>query len=167
MDIPFPQTIERYVRRWRPTLRPATIVNKRSLLMRFTAYLHEHHPDVQSFSQILRYPHIEGWLEHILYMKSASRNATIRTLKLFFEDLIHWQWPEPLRVPPRRLRPDHGAPGQPTPRTVALHLAARPRQPVASAHARTRPHVPPPAYRVHRVLTFHFTFPFLDVERLG
>ena len=103
MHIPFPQTIERYVRRWRPTLRPTTMVNKRSLLIRFAAYLHEHYPDVQSFSQIQRYPHIEGWLEHILYMKSASRNAAIRALKLFFEDLIHWQWPE---APPPGLLDD-------------------------------------------------------------
>lgn len=69
----------------------------------FTAYLHEHHPDVQSFSQLQRYPHIEGWLEHILYLKSASRNANIRTLMLFFEDLIHWQWPE---APPPGLLDD-------------------------------------------------------------
>lgn len=103
MDIPFQQTIERYLRRWRPTLRPSTMVNKRGLLTRFTAYLHEHYPDVQSFSQLQRYPHIEGWLEHILYMKPVSRNAVIRTLKLFFEDLIHWQWPE---APPPGLLDD-------------------------------------------------------------
>lgn len=103
MEIPFQQTIERYLRRWRPTLRPSTMVNKRSLLTRFTTYLREHHPDVQSFSQIQRYPHIEGWLEHILYMKPISRNAAIRTLKLFFEDLIHWQWPE---APPPGLLDD-------------------------------------------------------------
>jgi site-specific recombinase XerD len=103
MDIPFQQTIERYLRRWRPTLRPSTMVNKRSLLIRFTAYLHEHHPDVQSFSQLERYPHIEGWREHLLYMKPVSRNAAIRTLKLFFEDLIHWQWPE---APPPGLLDD-------------------------------------------------------------
>jgi site-specific recombinase XerD len=103
MDIPFQQTTERYLRRWRPTLRPSTMVNKRGLLNRFIVYLHEHHPDVQSFSQLQRYPHIEGWLEYILYMKSASRNGSIRTLKLFFEDLIHWQWPE---APPPGLLDD-------------------------------------------------------------
>ncbi|MFC1453324.1 tyrosine-type recombinase/integrase [Verrucomicrobiota bacterium] len=103
MDIPFQQTIERYLRRWRPTLRPSTMVNKRGLLNRFTAYLSEHHPDVQSFSQLQRYPHIEGWLEYIMYMKPTSRNASIRTLKLFFEDLIHWQWPE---APPPGLLDD-------------------------------------------------------------
>jgi integrase len=94
MDIPFQQSIDRYLRRWRPTLRPTSISNKRSILSRFTAYLNEHHPEVESFSQLQRYPHIEGWLEHILYMKPISRNAAIRTLKIFFEDLIHWQWPE-------------------------------------------------------------------------
>ena len=103
MDIPFQQTIERYLRRWRPTLRPSTVLNKRSLLVRFTAYLREYHPEVQSFSQLQRYPHIEGWIEHILYMKAVSRNASIRTLKLFFEDLIHWQWPE---APPPGLLDD-------------------------------------------------------------
>ena len=103
MNIPFPQTIERYLRRWRPTLRPSTMLNKRSLLTRFTAYLRERHPEVQSFSQLQRYPHIEGWLEYILYMKPVSRNAAIRTLKLFFEDLIHWQWPE---APPPGLLDD-------------------------------------------------------------
>lgn len=94
MNIPFQQTVDRYLRRWRPTLRPSTMVNKRSLLKQFIAYLHEHHSEVESFSQLQRYPHIEGWLEYILYMKPVSRNAKIRTLKLFFEDLIHWQWPE-------------------------------------------------------------------------
>ena len=94
MDIPFQQTVDRYLRRWSPTLRPATMVNKRSLLKHFIAYLRENHHEVESFSQLQRYPHIEGWLEHILYMKSSSRNAKIRTIKLFFEDLIHWQWPE-------------------------------------------------------------------------
>ena len=94
MNIPFEQTVDRYLRRWRPTLRPSTMVNKRSLLKQFIAHLYENHPEVQSFSQLERYPHIEGWLEYILYMKPVSRNAKIRTLKLFFEDLIHWQWPE-------------------------------------------------------------------------
>ena len=90
----FEPTIKRYLRRWRPTLRPTTIQNKGYLLRGFVAYLREHHPDVRRFSQIQRDPHIEDWLEHILYLAPVSRNAHIRTLRLFFEDLIHWQWPE-------------------------------------------------------------------------
>jgi integrase len=103
IPIPFQQTIERYLRRWRPTLRPNTMINKRGLLKLFTAYLREHHPEVQSFSQLQRQPHIDGWIEHILYMKPVSRNNRIRTLRLFFEDLIHWQWPE---APPAGLLDD-------------------------------------------------------------
>jgi integrase len=91
---PFQQTIDLYLRRWNPTLRPSSILNKRSLLKQFTAYLRDHYPEVQSFSQLQRTPHIDGWLEHILYMKPISRNCAIRTLRLFFEDLIHWQWAE-------------------------------------------------------------------------
>jgi site-specific recombinase XerD len=90
----FEPTVNRYLRRWRPTLRPATVLSKRSVLRNFTAYLREHHPDVRRFTQLQRQPHIEGWLEHILYLKPGSRNVVIRTLRLFFEDLIRWQWPQ-------------------------------------------------------------------------
>lgn len=90
----FEQTIDRYLRRWRPTLRPTTVQNKRYLLAGFVAYLREQHPDVHHFRQLQRQPHIEDWLEHILYLKAASRNAFIRTLRLFFEDMIRWQWTE-------------------------------------------------------------------------
>ena len=83
-NIPFQQTIDLYLRRWNPTLRPSTIINKRGILKNFAAYLNEHYPDVQSFSQLQRTPHIDGWLEHILYMKTISRNASIRCLRLFF-----------------------------------------------------------------------------------
>ena len=79
MKDPFEQTIERYLRRWRPTLRPLTIQNKGYILRRFVVYLREQHQDVQRFSRLRRQPHIEDWLEDILYMKAASRNASIRT----------------------------------------------------------------------------------------
>jgi len=101
--IPFQQTIDLYLRRWNPTLRPSTIQNKRGLLNRFVAYLREHYPQVQSFSQVQRHPHVDGWLEHTLYLKAAVRNAAIRTLRLFFEDLIQWQWAD---APPAGLLDD-------------------------------------------------------------
>ena len=94
MKDPFEKSIERYLRRWRPTLRPLTIANKGYTLRRFVVYLREQHHDVQRFSQLRRQPHIEDWLEYILYMKAASRNASIRTLRLFFGDMIRWQWTE-------------------------------------------------------------------------
>jgi site-specific recombinase XerD len=103
MNIPFRQTIDLYLRRWNPTLRPSTMLNKRGLINHFTRYLREHYPEVQSFSQVRRHPHIDGWREYLLYMKPVSRNAAIRTLRLFFEDLIHWQWAD---APPTGLLDD-------------------------------------------------------------
>ncbi len=94
MSTTFEPTIERYLQRWRPTLRPTTVLGKRSVLRSFSAYLHQSHRDIYGFEQIQRQPHIDDWLEHILYLKSSSRNTHIRTVRLFFGDLIRWQWPE-------------------------------------------------------------------------
>jgi site-specific recombinase XerD len=58
---------------------------------------------VQSFSQLQRQPQIEDWLEYLLYLKPASRNLHIRTIRLFFEDIVRWQWPE---APPPGLLSD-------------------------------------------------------------
>lgn len=99
----FEATIKRYLRRWRPTLRPATIQSKGYVLRRFAAYLREHHPRIRRFHQLQRQPHIEGWLEHRLNVSAVSRNLDIRTLRNFFEDLIDWQWPD---APPPRLLSD-------------------------------------------------------------
>jgi site-specific recombinase XerD len=91
----FDPTIKRYLRRWRPTQRPSTINSKSGILHRFVAYLRENHPEVRRFSQLQRDPHIEGWLESILYLHVTTRNISIRTLRLFCEDLNAWQWPNP------------------------------------------------------------------------
>jgi len=101
--IPFQQTIDHYLRRWNPTLRPSTIIGKRYVLNGLTAYLRKCDPQLQSFSQIQRSPHIDGWLEHILYMKPSSRNHCIKIVRVFFEDLTHWQWVE---APPSGLLDD-------------------------------------------------------------
>jgi integrase len=91
----FEPTIKRYLRRWRPTQRPATIKSKSGILRRFVAYLREHHPEVRRFSQLQRDPHIEGWLESMLHLHPVTRNTASRTLRLFCEDLNAWQWPNP------------------------------------------------------------------------
>lgn len=91
----FDPTIKRYLHRWRPTQRPATIKSKNGILRRFVAYLRENHPEVRRFSQLERDPHIEGWLECMLHLHPVTRNAAIRTIRLFCEDLNAWQWPNP------------------------------------------------------------------------
>ena len=91
----FEPTIKRYLRRWKPTQRPATIRSKNGILRRFVGYLRENHPEVRRFSQLERDPHIEGWLESMLHLHPVTRNAAIRTIRLFCEDLNAWQWPHP------------------------------------------------------------------------
>jgi len=91
----FEPTIRRYLRHWRATLRPSTLRSKGGITRRFVAYLQEHYPEVRHFSQLRRQPHIEGWLQHTLYLKAVTRNWYIRNLRLFFQDLIDWQWPHP------------------------------------------------------------------------
>jgi len=73
------------------------------MLRRFAEHIQEQHPDIHQFSQLQRRPHIDDWLEYLLYLKAASRNTHIRTLRLFFEDLIRWQWPD---APPHGLLSD-------------------------------------------------------------
>jgi integrase len=117
----FEPTIKRYLRRWRPTQRPATIYGKAGMLRRFAVYLREHHPEVRRFSQLQRQPHIEGWLEHMLHLHPSTRNISIRTLSLFCEDLNEWQWPN---APPPRLLSDEDLAPEPfvLPRPLAPPL---------------------------------------------
>ena len=88
------QSIEHDLQRWAPTLRPSTLLTKRTALRSLTRYLHAEHPELHCWNQLQRTPHIEGYLQHILYLKASSRILQIRILRLFFEDLIAWDWPE-------------------------------------------------------------------------
>jgi site-specific recombinase XerD len=104
------QTIERYLQRWAPTLRPSTLLTKRTALRSLTRYLHAEHPELQHFNQLQRVPHIEGWLQHILYLKASSRIVLIRNLRLFFDDLTAWGWPQ---APSSRLLSNQDLPPEP------------------------------------------------------
>lgn len=103
-------TIERYLCRFRSTLRSSTIRNKGYILRCFASHLRERHPDLSGLTHLRRHPHIEPWLEHLLYLKPSSRNQYIRTVSIFFDDLIRWQWPEP--PPPALLSDEDLAPDE-------------------------------------------------------
>jgi len=90
----FEETLERYLRRVAPTLRPSTVENKRAAIRHLIGYLREHHPEITRWHQLRRDPHIEGWLQSLLGYKPATRILRIRLLKLFLDDLIQWQWPQ-------------------------------------------------------------------------
>ena len=95
MPDPLQPTLERYLKQCAPVLRPASIKGKRIAIQNLVRYLLRHHPALHAWPQ-LRRPHIEGWLEHLhrLPLKSNSRRRYIRSVHLFFNELIAWQWPQ-------------------------------------------------------------------------
>lgn len=96
------RTLERYLRRVAPTLRPGTVEAKRFAIRHLIGYLAEHHPGITRWDQLQRDPYIEGWLQSLLGYKPATRIQWIRFVKLFLDDLVRWQWPQ--APPPGLLR---------------------------------------------------------------
>ena len=88
------ETLERYLLRVAPTLRPKTVVGKRTAIRNLVGYLREHHAHIEQWQQLQRDPHIEGWLHSLLRYKPATRDHQIRLVKLFCDDLLRWRWPQ-------------------------------------------------------------------------
>jgi site-specific recombinase XerD len=88
------ETVERYLQRRQPMWRPATILGKRSTLLGVCRYLRAEYPRLRGWQQLQRDPHILAWLRHSLRFKSTTRIIRIIHLRLFFEDLIAWDWPQ-------------------------------------------------------------------------
>jgi len=88
-------TTARYIKRYSTILQPNSVNEKRLVQRMMLQYLHVHHPEVSSWSELQRRPHIEGWLEYLhgLPLKPITRRMRICSLRLFFNDLIAWQWP--------------------------------------------------------------------------
>jgi site-specific recombinase XerD len=121
MNEPLERTLERYLLQIRPLCAPGSIKTKRSVLRCFTRWLRRHHPDLTGFHQLQRTTHIEPYLQHLLYLKPHSRISVLGRLRLFFEDLRAWGWPQ--APPPGLLRPeDFPAPPQLLPKPLAPEL---------------------------------------------
>lgn len=110
MTDPLQQTVERYIRLCSQTLRPSSVCVKRGSLLGVVRFLRAHHPQIRSWAQLRRGPHIEGWLNHLhdLPLKANTRVLRIGDVGLFFDDLFRWQWPE--APPPGLLRPEDRPP---------------------------------------------------------
>ncbi|MEI6336650.1 MAG: tyrosine-type recombinase/integrase [Methylococcaceae bacterium] len=67
-------------------------------------FLRTHHPQIHSWAQLRRVPHIEDWLNylHDLPLKANTRLLRVGDVSLFFDDLFRWQWPD--APPPGLLR---------------------------------------------------------------
>jgi len=88
------ETLDRYLLRVAPTLRPRTVESKRSVIRNLIGYLREHHAHIEHWQQLQRDPHIEGWLHSLLRYKPGTRDHQIRLVKRFCEDLFRWGWPQ-------------------------------------------------------------------------
>jgi site-specific recombinase XerD len=87
-------TRTRYLLRIKPTYAPSSLEDKRAVMNQFIRYFRENHPDVNCWSQLKRRPHIDGWIQSLLYLNPRSRTSKLSCMKVFFNDLIAWQWPE-------------------------------------------------------------------------
>jgi len=69
-------------------------------------FLRSHYPQIRSWAQLQRVPHIEAWLNalHDSPLKANTRLLRIGDVELFLDDLFRWQWPE--APPPGLLRPE-------------------------------------------------------------
>jgi len=94
---PLRQAVERYLRLCSQTLRPGSVKGKRTDLQSLVRLLRKHYPNVRSWSQVQRVPHIENWLDqlHDSPLKPNTRITRIGAVYRFFDDMRDWQWPDP------------------------------------------------------------------------
>jgi site-specific recombinase XerD len=99
-------TLERYLRLCSQTLRPLSVRVKRLDLQCAVQFLHAYYPKVHTWAKVRRVPHIEEWLNalHASSLKANTRIERIGALRLFFDDMIAWRWPE--APPPGLIYPE-------------------------------------------------------------
>jgi site-specific recombinase XerD len=93
-------TCLRYFELRQASLHPRTVRNNRYVVLRFIRFLSTHAPEVQNWSQLRRYPHLEDWLISRKALHPRTRLQDIQVLAQFFEDMADWGWPD---IPPPRL----------------------------------------------------------------
>jgi len=94
-DVPletrFHGAFKRYLDIRGATLRPATLQHYRLDILSLIRFLRRRFPDVDCFSKIVRFPHIEGWLEDLAKAQprysNGHRRERIRNVGRFLEDM--------------------------------------------------------------------------------
>ncbi|MCK4824532.1 site-specific integrase, partial [bacterium] len=88
---------ERFINLIATTLTKTTVINYRTKILKFICFLNNHYPQVTSFSQLSRSPHMEHWLTHLAesYSKEDTRRAYIISIKRFLNDIYEWEWEKP------------------------------------------------------------------------
>ena len=81
-------SLRRYTKRYAMTRRPCTVVSLTSSVTSLITYIDEHYPpEVRSWSDLRRDPHIEGWLASFRDLQPATRVARIQYVRMFFADI--------------------------------------------------------------------------------
>jgi site-specific recombinase XerD len=104
------QTVERYLKVAGQALRQSSVRVKRSDLFGVIRFIESHYPEVRSWADVRRSPHIEKWLEylHESPIKRNTRVLRIVNMRVFLNDIVNWQWPE--APPPGLIRPEDRPP---------------------------------------------------------
>lgn len=91
-------SLKRYLDIRGATLRPNTIQHYKTDILSLIEFLQRCFPELDSFSNLKRYPHIEGWLGELAKAQPPYKNVTrrnrIRDVRRFLEDIYEWGWPE-------------------------------------------------------------------------
>lgn len=91
--------VDRYLGTIRLTRRPGTVNAYRNRIGTFVRYLESVHGELQSFCELRRSPHIEGWLNSLATRKdrplgTGTRRSHVVTIRRFLQDIMDWEWDE-------------------------------------------------------------------------
>jgi len=88
---------ERFISLTSTTLTIRTAANYKPKISKFICFLNNQYPQLTSFSQLKRSPHIEHWLTHLAetYSCEVTRRAHILSIRRFLNDVYEWGWEEP------------------------------------------------------------------------
>ena len=88
---------DRFINLISTTLTKRTAANYKPKISKFICFLNNQYPQLTSFSQLKRSPHIEHWLTHLAetYSKEDTRRAYIISIKRFLYDIFEWEWEKP------------------------------------------------------------------------
>jgi len=76
------------------TLTMNTVANYKAQTSKFICFLNNNYPQITSFSQLKRSPHIEHWLTHLAetYSNAETRRAHIVSIRRFLNSIYDWGW---------------------------------------------------------------------------
>lgn len=92
----FQTTIDRFTRRLATTHKETTVKVHLQAISSFLRFIDRRFPEVSSFAQLKRLPHVEEWLIELVDRRpkyaAATRETFVRALTGFFRRIVEWQF---------------------------------------------------------------------------